>query len=301
MKTYKIVERYVRNERTDKAENTKSQTLEQVSRVLETLEKDFGVKVHDDSVEGLSGLVLSDWKGMIASSHKPATTNVYICIMRPFLRWLYDIGSTERDLSTVLRTVKMPSIDEIPEEDRPVDKYLTHEQAQALLNSAAGYNKDRDRAIIALILYTGLRTQELCSLNIGNLVGSKAVHGEITVKRKGGKYKKVPVPDSYYPYLEAYLKTRPDATEDEPLFLTSHGKRCTRQQIWKALSMKQKSVGNIATGGHALRHTFVSEAMRLGGAAAARDLANHRTLGITNRYSHTTEDQRRSVVNAIAW
>lgn len=300
MKAYKLVERYVRNERTDKSENTNAQSLEQISRILSQLEK-FGVKVKDDSIEGLNGLVLSDWKGMIASTHKPATTNVYICVMRPFLRWLYNVGLTERDFSQAIKTLRLPSIDEIPEEERPADKYLTHEQAQELLNTASGYNRERDRAIIALILYTGLRTQELCSLNIGNFVGEKAVHGEITVKRKGGKYKKVPVPDAYYPYLEAYLRTRKNAKEDEPLFLTTKGQRCSRTQIWKALSKKQKSVGNIATGGHALRHTFVSEAMRVGGAAAARDLANHRTLAITNRYSHTTEEQRRSVVNAIAW
>lgn len=297
---YKIVERYVRNERTDKSENTNAQSLEQISRILSQLEE-YGVKVHDDSIEGLSGLILSDWKGRIASTHKPATTNAYICVMRPFLRWLYNVGLTEKDFSNALKTVRLPSIDKIPEEERPVDKYLTHEQAKELLNSSAGYNKERDRAIIALILYTGLRTQELCSLNVGNFIGSKAVHGEITVKRKGGSYKKVPVPEAFYPYLEAYLKTRKDAKEDEPLFVTTKGQRCSRTQVWKALTKKQKSVGGIATGGHALRHTFVSEAMRVGGAAAARDLANHATLSITNRYSHTTESQRRSVVNAIAW
>ena len=293
---YKIVSRYIRNERRDKAESTNLLAEEQLNRTLAELEQNFGVKIGDESIEGLTGLILSDWKGSLVETHKISTANTTICVVRPFLRWLYNVGVLEKDLSNAIKTLRLPSPESVPESERPVDKYLTHEQAQELLNTEGGYNHVRDRAIIAMILYTGLRTSELCSLNVGDL----ATHGVIEVKRKGGKYCKVPIPEALYPYLDAYLATR-NAKPEEPLFITTHGMRCTRQQLYKCVAKKQKAVGGIATGGHALRHTFVSEAMRVGGAAAARDLANHRTLAITNRYSHTTEAQRRQVVNAIAW
>ena len=292
---FKIVERYIRNERGDKAESTNVLTEERLNSVLTDLVLNHGVRIGDESIEGLSGLILSDWKGSLVKTHKISTANNVICIMRPFLRWLYNVGVLERDFSPAIKTLRLPSPESLPESERPKDKYLTHEQAQELLNSKAGYNGVRDRAIIAMMLYTGLRTSELCSLNVGDL----KTHGVIEVKRKGGKYCKVPIPDALYPYLEEYLKTR-NAQDGDPLFSTTRGTRLTRNQLYRSLAVKQKAVG-VAQGGHALRHTFVSETMKLGGAAAARDLANHRTLAITNRYSHTTEAQRREVVNALAW
>lgn len=301
MKAYEIVERYVKNECKDKADNTRNQMLNMISTALAELERDHGVKVNGMEITGLNGLVLSDWKGKMAETRKPATVNCYIAMMRPFLRWLYATGIVDRDWCQSLKAMKLPSIESLPEAERPKDKYLTHEEAHDLLNCSAGNNYMRDRAIIALILYTGLRTEELCSLNVGAFRGNHAVHGEIEVKRKGGNYKKVPVPEAYYPYINAYLDRRPDKDdEDAPLFITSHGCRCNRKQIYKSLSKKQRAEG-FATGGHALRHTFVSEVEKIGGAGVARDLANHSSLTITNRYTHTTEAQRRDAVAGLAW
>lgn len=303
MKNYKLVERYVRNERADRAQNTQSQTLNQISLVLESLERDYGVKVGDASVTGLTPLVMSDWKGGFIRNHKPATTNVYIAMMRPFLKWLYEIGLTERDCGVALKSVRMPSVESLPEEERPKNKYLSHDEVEALLSTNKGKNRVRDRAIMTLFLYTGLRTEELCSLNLSDFIGPKAVRGEICVRRKGGKYKKIPVPEACYAPIESYLKTRKDTDNlDAPLFMTTHGVRCNRRQLYKSLSCKQRSVSDrIAVGGHTLRHTFVSEVEKIGGAAVARDLANHSSLHITNRYDHTTESQRRAAADALHW
>ena len=302
MKKYKLVERYVRNERADRAKNTQAQTLSQISLVLETLERDYGVTVGDESVSGLTPLVMSDWKGGFVRNHKPATTNVYIALLRPFLKWLYEIGLTERDRGTTLKSVRIPSYESLPEEERPKDKYMTHEEVEALLNTNKGKNRVRDRAIMTLFLYTGLRTEELCSLNLSDFIGPKAVRGEICVRRKGGMYKKIPVPEACYEAIERYLKTRDTADLTAPLFLTAKGVRCNRRQLYKSISYKQRSVSDrIAVGGHTLRHTFVSEIEKLGGAAVARDLANHSSLHITNRYDHTTESQRRAAANALSW
>ena len=52
-------------------------------------------------------------------------------------------------------------------------------------------------------------------------------------------------------------------------------------------------------GCHAFRHTFVSAVEKKGGSAVARDLANHKSLVITNRYDHSTAGQRRQAVDAL--
>ena len=162
-----------------------------------------------------------------------------------------------------------------------------------------GYNQVRDRAITALVLCSGLRTSELCSLTIGQF--RSAVDGRIRLRRKGGAWATAVIGEEAYPLIEEYLKTRKDADDpDRPLFVTTHGNACTRQQLYKAISKKQKAMG-VATGLHALRHTAISEVMNTAGAAVARDFANHRSLIVTNRYSHTTEDQRLDAANGLHW
>lgn len=298
MKTYKLVERYVRNRMADKQPSTREQAVEKISRVLEELEQGYGVTVGEESVCGLTPLVMSDWQGARAAKSKPATVNCYVAMMKPFLRWLEEVGITPQDCSRPLRFLKIPNADELPEEERPKDKYLTHEQVEQLLSCPAGYNAKRDRAIMALILYSGLRSEEVSSLNIGDVLKKR---GELVVKRKGGHYKTVYVADDWYPYIADYLATRRDKDNpNAPLFTTSHGNRCTASRIYYALSFKQDKLG-LATGGHALRHTFVSEVEKLAGAGVARDLANHSSLVVTNRYTHTTKEQLRQAVGGLNW
>lgn len=295
---YDMITLYVEGRKARVAESTNSHTEEILTRVMTALEESYGVKVEEESLAGLTSTKIQKWYNAFIVGRKAATINNYVCLLNPFLRWANEMGYTQRDFSGILHTVRLPDVETLPEEERPVDKYLTHDQAEALLNTTAGRNRVRDRAIIALILYSGLRVSELCSLTIGQMRNREA---PITVKRKGGRYTPVVIGDGFWPYLDAYLATRPDADNDSaPLFITSHGQPCDRIQIYRAISTKQKALG-LATGPHALRHTFVSEVENTCGAGVARDCANHKTLAITNRYDHTTQAQRKAAVNSLAW
>lgn len=300
-KKYALVERYIRNEKTDCLPGTREQIEYKLSGILEELEEKFGVKIGERGVTGLDGLVVSDWRGMIAEKYKPASFNNAIMMLKPFLRWLSTTGLTPSDYGVGLRPAKIPSVEMLPMDQRPKDKYLTHDQAKSLLECATGRNRLRDRAIIALILYTGLRTCEVASLNVGAFRGPQAKRGVMEVRRKGGMYKNVPIPDACYPYIDAYLDSREPLLDTDPLFVTRFGGRCNEHDLYRAISSKQKGVGDLATGGHALRHTFVSEIEKIGGAGVARDLANHHSLAVTNRYTHTTAEQRASAAQALAW
>ena len=141
---------------------------------------------------------------------------------------------------------------------------------------------------MALILYSGFRVSEVCALTIGQVM--HVPHGTVRLRRKGGAWKEAKVSEELYPWLEAYLATRKDKDDpNAPLFITTHGLPCTRIQIYRALSSKQK-VLDLATGPHALRHTAISKVNNKYGALAARDFANHKNLVVTNRNSHTTEE-----------
>ena len=119
-------------------------------------------------------------------------------------------------------------------------------------------------------------------------------------RRKGGAFATAVIGQDAYPLIEAYLRTRKIPDDAEPLFITTHGKPCSRNQVYKALRFKQKEI-DVATGPHALRHTAISEVANTAGAAVARDFANHKSFTVTNRYSHTTEEQRLGAANGLRW
>lgn len=275
-----------------------------LEKIFDALENEYGVKVSDSKIENLDSVTLQNWFIKASVNWKPATINAYVCAINPFLRWAHKMSVKgekyiDEDLSDVLSTVRIPSIDELPEEERPMDKYYSPEQVNELLYGNHGRNQVRDRAIMALVLYSGLRVSELCSLTVGQF--RESPKGKLRLRRKGGAWSTAFVGEAAYPLIEEYLKTRNDLDDPSaPLFMTTHGKPCSREQIYKCLSHKQKEIG-IATGPHALRHTAVSEVSNHFGAAMARDFANHKSMQITNRYAHTTEEQRATAVNSLNW
>ena len=281
-----------------KSVNTNEHSGEVLRRILGSFTTDYGVTITSDSITGLTPVILQRWFNAAAQTRKVSTMNNYVCILNPFLRWCYDMEYIPKDYSHTLKTHRIPDPETLPPDQRPKDKYLTHAEATALLH-CTGRNHIRDRAIISLFLHTGLRVSELCSLNICDILDHP--RGSLVVRRKGGHWKTVEVGPECYTAIETYLQTRPDAQDhSRPLFLTTHGERINRRQVHKFLSHKQRQLG-VATGPHALRHTFLSEAEKLGGAAVARDLANQRSLTVTNRYVHSTQAQRQATVRRLCW
>lgn len=291
------------------AGNVGESTIRHHEDVLERIFKqmrEFGVDLLEESIPGMSGAALQRWMNKFKLDHKPTSVNGYVVTLNPFLRWAHSIyPDTIADFSGVLHCMKLPDPDKLPVEERPKDKYYTDEEIARLLAvpKRDSDQKKRDRAIIALFLGSGLRVSELCSLNIGDIDNHE--RGSVYVRRKGGAWKDVDVAEFAYKYIETYLKTRKDRKDaDAPLFLTSHGQRCTGPQLYKAMRTKQDKAGvsdGKARGNHTFRHTFISSVEKIGGGAVARDLANHKSLVITNRYDHSTAQQRRDAVNALNW
>lgn len=274
-----------------------AQCEEKLDRIFRILSSAHGVHMHDDRIENLTPQALTDYYITLAEKgSKMSTRNNYISFLNPFLSWAYHNDYLPRDLSGILKVHKLPSKNAIPEHQR-VQKRLTPDQVEALLSIDHGHNVLRDRAIMALFLYSGLRVSELCSLTIGSVM--RKPYGSIYLKRKGGNWCNASVGMPAYAYLEDYLATRPDRDDPSaPLFITNRNTPCNRKQLHAVLSHKQKQLG-LATGPHVFRHTFISQVGENSSAAVARDLANHSSFAITNRYSHSTQQECREAVDRL--
>lgn len=284
---------------------TAEQVVSDLRRILNRLIESYGVTVSDGRIHGVSGSVLLSWyESMVASGLAVTTRNKYVVLLNPFLRWAFNRGVLIADVQAggdpiyaILKPARLPKEDAIPEHLRQ-RKFFTPQEARRFIEEMPGKQKQRDRAIVALFLASGFRAEELCSLNIGDISGDREL---IYLKRKGGEWKYAEVSPFCYAYIDEYLSTREDRNDmSAPLFLTSRGTRCNRKQLWKVLSEKEKALG-LKSGLHILRHTFDTEVSSKSSPEIARDLSNHKSLAITNRYIHTTHEQRRDAVGRLSW
>ncbi len=279
---------------------TNAQCAARLNTIFSDLTQNYGVVLTDTAIKNLSGSVLQTWFNRFAETRKESTINNYLSFLNPFLRWSHEIGYISINLSSLLNYVKLHSIDANPEWEQPKEKYLTHDEVKKLLESAGtGVNAARNRCIIALMLYSGLRVSELCSLTMISIMDRPI--GTLYCKRKGGKWTNVHVSTQWYSYLDEYLEGREDThNPDAPLFLTTRGTPIDRFGVYAIVRPLQEKMG-LATGPHVLRHTYISEMEKIGGLTVARDLANHKSYKITNNYDHSTVQQRIDAVENLKW
>ena len=104
---------------------------------------------------------------------------------------------------------------------------ISVEQARTLLSSitqsdAAAF---RDRAIIAILIYTAARAGAVAKLRLKDIVDD-GVQLFIRFREKGGKQRAIPVRHDLQLYLTAYIEAAGlrDSTGDAPLFRTALGR-----------------------------------------------------------------------------
>lgn len=269
---------------------------EVVRRMAAWVQENYEVDILK-SPETIKGHMLQQW--VVSRSDKSESTrHINFTAGRRFVRFLYDGDFVSKDMTSIFPHIK-PSIKEDDPELAESPKVYAPDDIQKLLSMKTknALVSIRDRALAALIVLTGLRSSEAVSLNVGDI--RNCTGNTIIVKRKGGKRARVTVPDVAFTYVTEYLDSRPDAKDEDPLFITQCGNRMTRYTVYQQLSPKQKTLGK-ATGGHALRHTFTTDAARVGGIATAMVLDNHSSANITKRYIHASDADRASIVNNTA-
>lgn len=179
--------------------------------------------------------------------------------------------------------------------DRPDQiKPFSEEDCERLLAaSCRTRHPRRDEAIVLLLLDTGIRATELCSLKVGDIDFDR---DDLTVEGKGGKKRHVPICGETRKALYRYLQERGGPPSHEPLFLsdrgvdaggqfTRHGLRFLIRRICQSAK-----ITGVRCSPHTLRHTFAILYLRSGGQAFwVKTMLGHESLTMTNRYVQVAE------------
>ena len=185
-------------------------------------------------------------------------------------------------------------------------EYVDSEYEVKLSNRAKSSfykNKERDLAIIALLLASGVRLSEAVNLDLKDLNLKMMV---IDVTRKGGKRDSVNVAGFAKPYLEQYLEIRKARykaeKQDTALFLTEYRgipNRIDASSVEKMVG-KYSQDFKIRVTPHKLRHTL---ATRLYDATKSQVLVSHQlghaSTQVTDLYTHIVNDEQKNALDKL--
>jgi len=167
------------------------------------------------------------------------------------------------------------------EENNQMDRILSYEEEERLLNSCPSYIKP----IVITALSTGMRKMEILSLKWENVDLNNNV---ITIEATNSKTKKKKLIPISSELKNELLKQKLKTGYQEYVFLTSKGTNFKGSDSLTRVyhnACKDAGIGKI--GFHGLRHTFATRGIELtGNVVAVSKILGHRDLQTTMRYVH---------------
>jgi site-specific recombinase XerD len=201
---------------------------------------------------------------------KPASVNLALAALDSFYTQL-GLGRP------VVRREELPA---------SAPRALSEEQQRRLLRMAERVSA-RDRAIVVMLLYTGLRLAELVALDLDD-VRVSARKGLVIVRSgKGDAYRELPLNALVRQLVDEWLgeRTRLAVEGERALFVGRSGRRLSKRSVDDVVRRLGQDAG-VTLSAHVLRHTFLTRMVRQGSdLVLVAELAGHRRLETTRRYS----------------
>jgi site-specific recombinase XerD len=231
--------------------------------------------------------------GLSQAGNSPATVARKLASLRGLLRVQVELGVRAENPAELLGA---------PKRAQRLPRVLKSSEVQSLLERipATGPLALRDRALFELAYASGLRAEELVSLNLDSIDFDSEL---VRVEGKGSKTRLVPLGEPAQAALERYLARGRSALVTgpaEPLFVSKSGRRLSTSDVRRRLSGWARQASAGAPGltevhPHALRHSFATHLLE-GGAdlRSIQELLGHATISTTQVYTRVEAARLRS-------
>ena len=185
----------------------------------------------------------------------------------------------------------------LPKVKQPVPIFLTEETAQQLIAAA---RKPWQRALVILLLSTGIRRTEVVTITLDDL---DLEQRQVLIRGKGGKQRVVPLTEQAVEAIEEYLKCRVK-TKSRHLFVSTTGGHAIQGRIVnRILNRILRRAGMEGQGitPHKLRHTFATHLIRSGAdIRTVQELLGHADIQTTARYLHSDTRTKQLAVGKLS-
>jgi integrase/recombinase XerD len=234
---------------------------------------------------------------LIENQYELATINKKVNSINSFNRYLVDSGYTK----DIVVNASKDRVKLAYGSERQVE-VLTDSQVERILFYIQNEDKvsKRNKMIIILLLYTGLRVSELCDIKIKNI---DFLTAQLRVFGKGGKVREVPLKSEVVDAIKEYLverSTNPFA-DSEYLIIGQRGvlQRDAINTILEKLTLK---IGiDVRLKPHMFRHTFCTRLVSKGvPLTTVSKLAGHSSIDTTARfYINCSKEEKMRAVSLL--
>lgn len=231
------------------------------------------------STSGITTDIARAFIAHIQTGHKPSTVSDYFKTAHRFLEWLVE---EERLAINPMRKIKTPRVPETIIKPFGPD----HIQVIMALCDDGRRISIRNRAMVLVLLDTGLRLSELTRIQVADI---DIRQGIIKVMGKGAKERIVGIGKSTLKAIIRYYKSR--SGNHPQLWLTEEGKPLSVDgagQIFNKTLKPRAGFSDVRLSAHTFRHTCGT--MELLNGASERDvqlLLGHSTQRMTQHYTAT--------------
>lgn len=176
-----------------------------------------------------------------------------------------------------------------------VAPYVPKETLERVIKAQSGANACRDRAILYLSHYLGLRAKELAALRIKDVFDQSGIKDTIRLlasMTKGEKFREVfLVKEEARETLRLYLAERGVRHLEGPLFLSQKGgsfSANTMQRLMRNLYDKAK----VEASSHSGRRSFATRLIQAGADIyTVQQMMGHASIATTQRYFATSPER----------
>ena len=237
-----------------------------------------------DGLADLETLTAADVQAFVldrARAVPPAAVQRTGTALRSLLRFLHLQGVTASPLAGAVPTAANWKLSGLP-------RHLAQEEAARILDSCdlATVTGRRDRAVLLLLARMGLRAGEAAGLRLDDIDWRA---GEITVRGKGNRHERLPLPADVGEALVAYLGDgRPAQARGREVFagVRAPHRPLTRGAVTQIAARASQRCGLGAVFAHRLRHTAATGMLSAG--ASLEDIGQvlrHREISTTAIYA----------------
>ncbi len=224
--------------------------------------------------------------------YAPTSVARKLAAIKSFFHWLFEDGGITSDPSVSLSA---PRIDR--EQPAPVKET----EVASLLGMVKGRDPIslRDRAMLHLLISTGMRVTEIVSLDINDIDYDRSSVLCVGRSNKASRRRYLPLDADTLAALHTYLESgRPrlvHSKKEHALFVNHHGARLTRQGFWLIIKNHARAAGMESLTPHSLRHSFAVNLLEHGAELReVQQLLGHASITTTQMYRPARNSSPRS-------
>lgn len=188
-----------------------------------------------------------------------------------------------------------------PKTDKKLPEFIDQESMDFLfenINFSNDFSGTRDKLIIELFYFTGMRLSELINIKDSDI---DLVKLQLKVLGKRNKERIIPFVENLKESILHYEIIRDrDIEKVEPdnyLFLTKKGKKIYKKLVYRVVKLYLSQVSTLQKNSpHVLRHTFATHMLNNGADLnAIKEILGHANLAATQVYTHNTIEKLKTV------